>query len=93
MILFLLFSPCSRTCSSDFDHMFVLHFSLGISLLAPASPTLYTHRGTPAHYLSFGLALGLGQGLSAPRRVPQVLAATFPPGVVEHPLRPLFGAA
>jgi len=78
MILFLLFSPCSRTCSSDFDHMFVLHFSLGISLLAPASPTLYTHRGTPAHYLSFSLALGLGQGAISPTASPASAGGDVP---------------
>ena len=33
------------------------------------------------------------RGLSAPRRLPQVLAAPFPFGVVKHPLSPLFGAA
>ena len=64
VLLFLLFSPCSRTCSSDFGHMFVLDFSPGISL--PASPTLYTHRGNAGVlFVLMALRCAWDRGLSA----------------------------
>jgi hypothetical protein len=64
VLLFLLFSPCSRTCSSDFGHMFVLDFSPGISL--PASPhTIYPSRNSSAPFV---LWLGAGFGTADPIR-------------------------
>jgi len=41
----------------------------GISVLAPNSPTLYTHRGIPAHDLFFGWVQGLETGSCLPQRV------------------------
>ena len=55
--------------------------------MAPNSPTLYTHRGTP-HFSPWPGA-GFGQG-SSTRRVSPLLAAAFPSGFLRH-ASPLLG--
>jgi len=45
--------------------------------LAPNGPTLYTHRGSPAHYFFFGPERGW-RGPLCPNARPKLVTAAFP---------------